>query len=105
MNDRQQVAHTILAQLGGQRFVTMTGASSFASGPDQLTFRVPMTLTRNKIKGVKITLTPADLYTMEFLAQKGRPTFEVYTVEKIEDVYCDQLAEIFERVTGLRTSL
>ena len=99
------VATTILAQLGGQRFKVMTGASSFAAGVDQLTFRLPSNLTRNKIKGVKITLTPADLYTMEFLAQKGRPTFKVVTVEKIEDVYCDQLAEIFERVTGLRTSL
>jgi hypothetical protein len=34
------VAKTILAQLGGERFVMMTGATNFVGGADSLAFRV-----------------------------------------------------------------
>ena len=34
------VAHNILAQLGGNRFVTMTGASNLTSREDGLSFKI-----------------------------------------------------------------
>jgi hypothetical protein len=100
------VANTILAQLGGRKFVAMTGASSFVGGNDTLTFRLPRSdYNKKRIKGVRITLTPDDLYTMIFFKQKGRPTFEVVEVAKHEGIYADQLAEIFTSETGLYTHL
>ena len=105
------IAETILAQLGGRRFITMTGASSFSSGEFKggpgLGFRLPSRSTKNGIGGVRITLTPADLYTVEFLAlRKGADGLTgVEVVSKFEGVYCDMLADVFEEATGLYTSL
>ena len=60
---------------------------------------------KGRYAGVRIELTPADVYDMHFIRSR-----KVDGVLKIEDtthegVYCDQLAEIFERETGLVTSL
>lgn len=94
-----QVAKTILAQIGGSRFVTMTGAHSLASGPNALSFRFRGS---NKAKACRITLTGADLYDVEFFKMRG---LECHTVETIRGLYHDQLASTFEQVTGLYTSL
>lgn len=99
------VANTILAQLGGNRFVAMTGAKSFSGGADCLTFRLPRTMTKNRIQAMRITLDASDTYTVTALAQKSAPTHEVYTVDEASMVYCDMLREVFENMTGLRTSL
>lgn len=95
------VAQTILAQLGGSRFAVMTGASSFASGPNGLTFRIP-DANKLRARAVAITLTGRDDYDVEFVRVKG---FEVETVAKHEGIYCDKLREVFEEATGLLTSL
>jgi hypothetical protein len=99
------VANTILAQLGGRRFIAMTGASSFSGGSNALGFRVPAKLTKNKISGVRITLDDNDTYTVTFLAQKKAPTFEVYTVAEHSLIYFDQLEAVFTSETGLATHL
>ena len=49
---------------------------------------------------LRITLDPSDTYTMKFFKINPRK-LTVDTVREIEDVYCDQLTEIFERETGL----
>ena len=43
-----------------------------------------------------------DTYTMEFTRVRK---MELLPVETIEDVYFDSLQDIFERVTGLYTTL
>jgi hypothetical protein len=109
MNTREenkQIAAVILEQLGGRRFITMTGASSFSSGESQLTFRIPK--AKNGIGAVKITLTPMDVYKMEFVAWRG--TFEggdrrVEVVVTLDDIYFDSLQDAFTRETGLATHL
>lgn len=106
MADAMQVAKTILEQLGGNKFRVMTGAKNFTSyeheGPG-LSFQLPGGgFTKSGINYVAITLTPADLYTVVFeRVRKLKRT----PVAKFEDVYNDQLVEIFERETGLRTKL
>lgn len=102
MND--QVARTILAQLGGQRFKTMTGAYSFSSGPNALGFRIS---SRNKgrFAGVRIELTPADVYDVHFIRLKKVAGVLTHDNVVHEGIYADQLVEIFERETGLVTSL
>ena len=98
------VAETILAQLGGRRFIVMTGAKNLMShtADNALSFRIPGTMTKDRINYVKITLTPDDLYTMEFGKIRGT-TYRV--IETVEGVYCDMLRDIFTDKTGLETSL
>lgn len=105
MNDVEQqsmadltVANTILQQLGGKRFTMMTGARKFTGSADALSFRLPWP----RVNVVKITLTPQDTYTMEFWYVRGT---SIRLVKKLEDVYCDQLQELFTSVTGLVTHL
>lgn len=108
--ETQAIAKTILEQLGGKRFTTMTGASSFSSGQFKagpgLSFRIPK--AKQGIMGIRIVLTPNDLYAMEFLAARGSFKGGDYRVEVVaahEDIYFDALQEVFERETGLATSL
>jgi len=101
MTTDMTVAKTILEQLGGNKFLAMTGAKNLLGDANSLTFRIPMR-TLDGSNTVKITLTAMDDYTLEFLsvrAGKVKPkTFR-------EGVYNENLQEVFTRVTGLHTSL
>jgi hypothetical protein len=98
------VATTILEQLGGGRFLAMTGAKNLVGSADTLSFRLPGSggFTKNGINVVSIQLTPADTYTVTFSRLRAS---KLTTVEAHEDIYWDQLREVFERATGLATSL
>lgn len=95
-----QIAHTILDQLGGNKFLAMTGASNLLGRPDGLSFKVG----RNdaKVTHVRVTLTPADEYRIEFINVRGR---NVNPLATVEGVHADSLAQVFTRKTGLRVSL
>lgn len=99
-----EIAKTILQQLGGNKFTVMTGAKNYVAQQDGLSFRLP---GNAKYKGktvnyVKITLTPMDLYDVEFGYIRGMK----YTVlNTVEGIYFDMLADTFERNTGLYTHL
>lgn len=93
------VAHTILQQLGGRRFITMTGARNLVDCGNSLMFHIPET---KRINHVKIILTDDDLYTMRF----GRICkLDYQLTEEVNGVYCDQLQAVFTEVTGLYTYL
>ena len=92
------VARTILEQLGGQRFVAMTGARKFIGAANSLSFRLPR--ASQGINVVRVILTPADTYDVEFLRVRAG---EVTPVETCDGVYCDQLQDIFQGATGLAT--
>lgn len=99
------VANTILEQLGGaSRLKAMIGAHSFHKEGKILIFKWKAKAHKGA-KAVRITLEPSDTYKMEFFAQAPAPTFEVKITATYEDVYNDQLVEIFERETGLYLSL
>lgn len=95
------VAQTILSQLGGNRFVAMTGSHQFMAGENAL----HMKLRRNKSGAnyLTIELTPMDVYTMTFKSIRG--TNPVKIKSEIKDVYFDQLESIFTQETGLYTRL
>ncbi len=97
-----QVARTILQQLGGNRFAAMTGASSFSSGKNMLTFRLPARSTKNNGSAMRITLTPLDVYKLELLKVVN---FEVITISMCDDVYAENLQDTFTEMTGLYTTL
>jgi hypothetical protein len=92
-------AETILEQLGGRRFIAMTGAKQFIKwdAKKMITFKIPK--GKDGIRFIMITLNGKDLYDMEFQTLSGR------TVKKVNDVYNDQLQEIFTENTGLYTHL
>lgn len=99
-----QVPRIILEQLGGKRFLAMTGASHLVGSETALTFALPSTphCVRGKINRVRVTLDPSDAYTVTyFRVQRG----VWLTVEEDDDVYADALQESFTRVTGLATHL
>lgn len=91
------VSKTILEQLGGNRFIAMTGSNHFLGGADSLSFRlVP---NRSKLRWMRIVLTPMDVYTVTLLNLKG------VVGETHENVYAEDLRGLFTSITGLATSL
>ena len=97
-----QVAQEILNQLGGHRFIAMTGSKNFVAGENSLT----MKLTRNKLSAQYLTieLTSMDNYVMTFKSIKSK-TLDIVEKAKFENVYCDQLQKFFTDATGLDTNL
>ena len=99
-----QIANTILAQLGGHRFIAMTGSHSFIADNSALIF----TTRKNEaqVKLVKISLTSDDTYDMTFWKQAGATQgFKVEVVKEFQGVYADMLQELFKDVTGFDTHL
>jgi hypothetical protein len=96
----QEIATTILKQLGGNKFKVMTGAKNFAYGDSNLTFKIGR--NSGKCNHVRVTLNSMDTYKMEFISVRGTT---IKTVKEFNNVYCDQLQEIFTEVTGMYTSL
>lgn len=101
---QESVGATILQQLGGHKFIAMTGAKDFVGGANYLMFAVPASMTKNRINKVRITLAENDTYTMEFLKCNYRKhTFD--TLANVENVYHDKLQDVFTEETGLDTHL
>lgn len=109
-------AQIILEQLGGSKFIAMTGAKNFVDYGNTLR----MTLPRNgsKANRLYITLDPDDTYTMQFFKytpgglrvnhKKGTADFvesKSVDVAVYTGVYCDQLQELFTEVTKMYTRL
>jgi phosphotransferase system IIB component len=100
------VADTILAQLGGQRFINMTGAKHFMSddshGRGSLTFKLPVNMTRDRITHVRIVLKVEDLYDVQALKVRG---VNCTTVAERFQVMANRLQYVFTELTGLDTHL
>ena len=91
MTNNLQVAETILAQLGGNRFIAMTGAKDFLGDASALHFRIPS--NRTKANRVTITLRADDTYNIEWFSVRGfdkvvRKSFEgclLYTSDAADE--------------------
>lgn len=96
------VANTILAQLGGSRFIAMTGAKNLLYGASELQMQIGRNAKR--VTHVRIHLAADDTYTVDFyrVAKRG---LKVDTLSAHSMIYCDQLQELFTRETGMHTSL
>lgn len=100
----KEVAETILSQIGGRRFITMTGAKNFVAINQGLQLDLPKTphYVRDGISRLHIVLTPMDEYKITAYKIRGMKVTEISVTD---GVYCDQLEEVFTRLTGLDTSL
>lgn len=125
MSSSKEIAHTILSQLGGNKFLVMTGSKNLSYGEDEhnrcfLSMKLSGLVNKRKYSHLKIVYNFDDTYTMVFQKVKQRtekqlmkalalgnelPDAISITETIFEEVYCDQLAEIFERETGLYTHL
>lgn len=99
-----QTAQIILRQLGGNRFIAMTGAKDFVSNGDALRFSLPRGFACNKADRVVISLTADDLYRVEFFKWNARK-LESRPVSSHDGIYCDMLRRVFTAETGLDCTL
>ena len=100
--DSQTIATEILNQLGGNRFVAMTGARHIAHDAGALRFRLPSRFAARGINFVCVKLTANDDYTVEYGTLRG---LNYRVVEVQENVYCDTLRASFKAATGLDCTL
>lgn len=106
------IPEIILNQLGGNKFIAMTGSKNFVA--DGNTLRMALAKNGSKANRLYITLEADDTYTMHFFRYTA-PRFNSRTysftdekiteVKTIKGVFCDQLQELFTKVTGMYTSL
>lgn len=96
------IATTILEQLGGGRFVMMTGAKNLMSDTNALSFRLPSNFATGGINYVRVELAADDTYTLTF----GKVWGVKYAVKAtVAGVYCDMLRSVFTSNTGLDCTL
>lgn len=93
-------ATEILRQLGGNRFIAMTGANNMTRGERILNFKIGK--NEKKVTHVKITLTNFDLYDMTFYRVRKNAILFQHT---IKDVYNSDLQKVFTENTGMYTHL
>lgn len=115
MNKDNEIAFTTLQQLGGNKFLVMTGSKAVLDG-NALHLRLVKNMS--KANRLDVTLDGNDTYTMRFYffrlqrcaLDKKKGEFRIIPeknedIEVLEGVYCDQLQDIFEQITGLYTTL
>jgi len=100
VNEDDSIGRTIADQMGGAgKMRAMLGATIVAI-PNGLAIKWP-NKTRSKGNLVQITLEPSDTYKMVFYnAAANVRTGGKKVVKEYEDVYFDQLVDIFEKQTG-----
>ena len=106
------VQKTILNQLGGYKFLAMTGANCFLNDNEYLTVTLPG--NKSGANYLTIGINGKDLYHVEFLRftmttinyrtgkiRNGKKT----VIAVFDDIFCNQLQELFTQTTGLYTRL
>ena len=95
-------ANTLLQQLGGGKFIAMTGAKNLMVDQKEKSLHMRIGKNSKGINHVKITLMPDDTYKMDF----GRiRKLDYKVVRSVTGVYAEALRDVFTEVTGLYTSL
>ena len=126
----QEIAKTIIQQLGGNKFVVMTGAKNFVAINNGIKFNIGRNASRANL--VKIILFGDDTYTMQFWrignsnpyitfmkyiekgmspeeaqkkAEKAKLNEEPKLLKEYNGLFFDQLQEFFTEYTKLYTHL
>jgi hypothetical protein len=102
LEERKNIAQTIVNQLGGRRFMMMTGVKKFGmNSKGGIEFKIGRNATSCNHVSIDYNFGK-DLYEVTF----GRIRAGKYTVmKKLEEVYFDELQERFTEFTGLYTRL
>jgi len=95
--EREQIADTIVLQMGGRMFKAMTGVKKMVLLESGV--RIFFKRTNGvKVNLVDIVLNASDTYDMTFMRIHGG---NVETISEVDGVYCDMLQDVFEKETGL----
>ena len=92
--DKRQ-AGEMLKQLGGNKFIAMTGAKNFAVGPKGASFKIGR--NSKNVNYVRIDLKN-DLYDMEFIQMRAG---KMKVKSKVKQIYADQLQQMFTKHTNV----
>lgn len=92
----------VLQQLGGNRFIAMTGAKDFVKDSKKRKIAFKVGRNSKNINYVEVQLNGKDLYDMRFYNVRK---FTPRLVSSASDVYFDQLQSTFTYHTGLETHL
>ncbi|WP_218575527.1 hypothetical protein [Pseudomonas sp. EMN2] len=104
---RREVSETILKQLGGARFLAMTGAKHLMFCDGNLRFKLSNNFAKDGINFVDIQLTKADLYEVKYskITHSRTKGPQELIIARDSMVYGDMLRSTFTAATGLYTSL
>ena len=104
--DYAEIASTILKQLGGGKFIVMTGAKNMVSLSTPrfggLELSLPSRFAKDGINRVRITVNEHDTYDVSFSKIRG---LTIKTVAEVFGVYAGDLPGVFTSHTGLETSM
>lgn len=135
MTQNQEIANTILQQLGGRQFIMMTGAKQLAAIENGLRFRIGR--NGSKANMVRIILRGDDTYLMQFIkignevnpyvilmryankglskaeynakvlaaTEKAKRAAEPKVLQQYDGIYFDQLEDLFRDYTKMNTRL
>ena len=97
-------AAVILQQLGGNRFIAMTGAQGLTCGgqDDRATLMCKIMRNQSGANYLKIEENGLDLYDMTLISVRGA---NMKIKEKATNLYADMLKSTFTNLTGLATHL
>lgn len=95
-----EIAVKILEQLGGNRFMAMTGCKQIVALPDGVQFGIGRGAA-DGINKIKVTLAD-DLYSVEFWKIRG---VDMKLVRSFDLVGAERLAGVFTEGTGFDTRL
>jgi hypothetical protein len=95
------IATEILNQLGGNKFLAMTGSKNLIASNNGL--RMNLSQNKSGAKWFSVKLNSLDLYELDFFT--ADKNFNLTSKAAFKNVYADQLQDIFTEVTGLYTKL
>lgn len=103
---QKNIAQEMALQLGGNKLMAATGAklSSCINSLQQIeiTAVLPARNTKQGINAVKVAYNDGmDTYIMTFLNTRLKLNSDNQIIKKYDEVYCDQLIDLFESETGL----
>ncbi len=98
-----EIVTNILFQLGGNKFMAMTGAKHLAGFDNGLQFSLPGNgFCKRGINKVQVLLDATDTYTVVFGKIRKH---EYKEISRFSDIYAEDLQTLFTRETGLETHL
>lgn len=100
--ERLEVVNTILQQLGGNRFIVMTGAKQFVAIELGLMLTLPARLAKLGINKVRVELDASNTYTMTTLKVNARRDTAI-EVQREMLIHCYRLEATFEGMTDVYT--
>ena len=96
------IAIEILRQLGGNKFIAMTGAKNFYATDNGMCFKLSSNMTKDRISHIKINLNSMDTYDIEYINIRAGV---IKQIDTFNGAYNDMLRDIISSRTGLTLGL